>query len=325
MDLHDSHPELYHYTSEAGLRGILQSNSVWATSFEDLNDSQEIIELREPLTTALAQRFIDLVDSRAKGRPQVEKVVSELGGRETVARSLASSWTNALYTATFDPNKASRNLHCFIASFCSHAGDQDYERENGLLSQWRGYGRNGGYCLVFDTKRLAAMLEREYAAFQYTFLEFIPAHYRRNEPIGEIFPELFDASSEAVEAALRKQTSDTDAIFKPFVTASTRTKHCGFYEEREIRLVACATTELADSKIKDLPGYVAQPLKAPFPIKYGDLEKSHIALFGEDHPALPLVRVIVGPSVHQHDNQLKAIEVIPNKIPVHLSATPFIG
>ena len=32
-------PELYHYTSEAGFRGIVASNSLWATFFEDLNDS----------------------------------------------------------------------------------------------------------------------------------------------------------------------------------------------------------------------------------------------------------------------------------------------
>jgi hypothetical protein len=37
----------FHYTSEAGLRGIVESNSLRATYFSDLNDASEIRQLRE--------------------------------------------------------------------------------------------------------------------------------------------------------------------------------------------------------------------------------------------------------------------------------------
>jgi Protein of unknown function (DUF2971) len=319
------HPHLYHYTSEVGLKGIIESNSIWATSFEHLNDAQEIIELKEPLTTALAGRFAALVASRAFGRKPIQNVVAELGGEEKVARSLAESWTKALYTATFDPDEAKRNLHCCIASFCSHASDQEYERDNGLLSQWRGYGGNGGYCLVFDSEQFVGMCEKEKAAYQYTFLDFMPAHYRRDEPVADVFPELFEASAKAVDAALNKKTPETDLIFNPFVAAATRTRHCGFYEEREIRLVACVTTEVADKKIRHLPEYVPQALKPTFRVKHGDREKMHVAVFDKAEARLPLVKVLVGPSAHQLENKQRIEKIIPKGVPIHLSEPPFIG
>ena len=40
------HPHLYHYTTGAGLKGIVESNSLWATYFRDMNDANEIHELR---------------------------------------------------------------------------------------------------------------------------------------------------------------------------------------------------------------------------------------------------------------------------------------
>jgi TRAP-type C4-dicarboxylate transport system substrate-binding protein len=48
-----THPYLHHYTTEAGLRGIVDSNSLWATYFADLNDSKEIHEVRVPLVQEL--------------------------------------------------------------------------------------------------------------------------------------------------------------------------------------------------------------------------------------------------------------------------------
>jgi hypothetical protein len=38
-----AHSELHHYTGAVGLKGIVESNSMWATYFADMNDAQEII------------------------------------------------------------------------------------------------------------------------------------------------------------------------------------------------------------------------------------------------------------------------------------------
>jgi hypothetical protein len=46
-------------------------------------------------------------------------------------------------------------------SFSTHADDSEYERKNGLLSQWEGYAGPDGYCFVFDTSAMARHLGQE--------------------------------------------------------------------------------------------------------------------------------------------------------------------
>jgi hypothetical protein len=63
-----NHPQLYHYTDEAGLRGIIESNSFWATYFRHMNDANEIFELRQPLVTEMIKRLTPFAQElRRKG------------------------------------------------------------------------------------------------------------------------------------------------------------------------------------------------------------------------------------------------------------------
>jgi hypothetical protein len=63
-----THPQLYHYTNEDGLRGIIKSNSFWATYYRNMNDANEIYELRSPLVAELARRLTPFAqDLRRKG------------------------------------------------------------------------------------------------------------------------------------------------------------------------------------------------------------------------------------------------------------------
>jgi hypothetical protein len=74
------HPHLYHYTTEAGLKGIVESNSLWATYFRDMNDATEIHELRAPLVRELARRLTPFVNERRRKGIPVSKTVSMSGG-----------------------------------------------------------------------------------------------------------------------------------------------------------------------------------------------------------------------------------------------------
>jgi hypothetical protein len=56
-----SHPELHHYTTFAGLEGIVRSSTVWASHFSDLNDATEVILFREPLVRAVTESFSDII------------------------------------------------------------------------------------------------------------------------------------------------------------------------------------------------------------------------------------------------------------------------
>jgi len=89
--------------------------------------------------------------------------------------------------------------------------------------------------------------------------------------------------------------------------------------------VALAATKVADDKIKHLPGYKPEPLKAEFTTERDGRSRHHISLFGKDVAKLPITRVIVGPSRHQDKNTELAQQILGTNIPVWKSATPFIG
>lgn len=49
-------------------------------------------------------------------------------------------------------------LTTFVSSFCKPASNEDFE--HGLLSQWRGYGPDGGYAIHFSRAKLLAAIAR---------------------------------------------------------------------------------------------------------------------------------------------------------------------
>lgn len=320
IPLHETHPELHHYTDEGGLRGIVESNSLWGTYFAHLNDTTEIHRLRETfieiLTDRLEKTFADL---RAKRCCHV--AVWKTNGPEYVARI----WANDLYRVIFKTEKGNRTTEAYVTSFCSHASDLAYERHNGLLSQWRGYGREG-FCLVFDTEELLTHLEKEAGLYMYAYSGCHEAHYpREGVPPAELFGELLAISEDILcKALMDDRNFNVDEALVPFVVSAVTFKHEGFFEEREVRLAVVAGTELGDRRMEGVEGYKRVPVKNRFTRKRGDTECEHIALFGRDFAPLPIKRVIVGPSRNQMKNAEIAFEILGNEIPVEKSETPYV-
>jgi hypothetical protein len=182
------HPHLYHYTNGVGLKGIVESNSLWATYFRHMNDANEIHELRVPLVRELARRLTPFVQERRQKGIPISKIVSMSGGE---AEHFARGWVNSLYSTVFQSDEMERTSACYISSFCSHSNDQAYERENGLLSQWRGYGKQGGFCLVFDTADLFKLFEQERRTYFYPYADLRDVHYStEGAPELALFSEL---------------------------------------------------------------------------------------------------------------------------------------
>jgi len=59
---------LYHYTDEAGLRGILQNQEFWLTSYVSLNDTSELKFGIDAAATVLADLGSELINFAAAGR-----------------------------------------------------------------------------------------------------------------------------------------------------------------------------------------------------------------------------------------------------------------
>jgi hypothetical protein len=118
-------PPLYHYTSAAGLLGMLDKKALWCTQLNFSNDAVESIY----------------------ARGLIEGVMREYKGLMPTVGSTYSP----------DPNPAkdfsSLNLPLVFTFSLSEAGDE--------LSQWRGYCPTGGYSIQFDSQQLSAMLKRE--------------------------------------------------------------------------------------------------------------------------------------------------------------------
>jgi hypothetical protein len=91
----------------------------------------------------------------------VRRAIDEFGGN---VASIAGDQAQRMVSSFYDTmSRPSAPLVPYIVSFCTHARDA-YAREQGLLSQWRGYGGGGGYCIVLDTAAMVDLLQREFNA-----------------------------------------------------------------------------------------------------------------------------------------------------------------
>jgi len=170
------------------------------------------------------------------------------------------------------------------------------------------------------------LFEQERGAFFYAYTDIREAFYAREASKQiECFTELLNTSAAVIKAALLGDRDfSVDQTLLPFVSSATAFKHQGFYEEREVRLVAMAGTELA-AEVMRKAGHQPAPLKEVYKTSRDGRERRHISLFGKDFAPLPLQRVIVGPSRSQDANATFAQKVVGGKIPVSKSATPYIG
>jgi hypothetical protein len=111
---------IYHYTSDTGLQGIIESGKLWFSDIFGLNDPTE---LRHGLKVA-----IDVLKSKIDdARPEIATFASQLERFDVDAGVEAAG-------------------HFFICCFSGDADD---------LGQWRAYAHDGrGYALGFKTAAL---------------------------------------------------------------------------------------------------------------------------------------------------------------------------
>ncbi len=122
---------LYHYTTLEGLKGILNSRSIWFTHVSALNDPLEL-KYGETIILKILNDFI-----KTEKNDTIKHILDDI----------------SIYIKSFNSN----NYQTYVACFC--------ESEN-LLSQWRAYGfRGGGFNLGLrfktDTKFYHSKVDKE--------------------------------------------------------------------------------------------------------------------------------------------------------------------
>jgi len=138
-------PVLYHYTNSAGLKGILETNSLWATATAFLNDSLELQFGRPQLCDALQAQAesLDPGDRNPDGGPDWSRAAIIRSAVDYLRRGDANSRTNA--GQVYDAISRANAEQVYVACFCDH---------DDLLSQWRGYGSSAGYAIGFRSESL---------------------------------------------------------------------------------------------------------------------------------------------------------------------------
>ncbi|WP_421376450.1 DUF2971 domain-containing protein [Paraburkholderia sp. DD10] len=117
----------------------------------------------------------------------------------------------------------------YIACFAQH----EHEDNDGLLSMWRGYGANGnGACIVFDTSELNEVGDSPLIIGK---VEYASRDERieRIDGIISVFCELL----KAIHVPDEEIRFAAWTLFERLLIFTLYTKHTGFHEEQEWRIV----------------------------------------------------------------------------------------
>jgi hypothetical protein len=192
---------LYHYTSPAGLDGILRTRKLWASSLEYLNDAAELGQARDLMRLELEQRA-----ERAHDR-DVRDVLLEA--------SYELERITSLHACAF-------SLSCW--------GD--------LLSQWVAYcPRAGGFSIGFRPSDLRALAARHgllVGPCVYKREEQVPLIREIGDMMETTAVRILATTPERGRALARAMSP---GLFAHFARVAPFVKHGSFAQEAEWRLV----------------------------------------------------------------------------------------
>lgn len=120
---------LYHYTTAEGLKGMIETQELWATDIFYLNDWKEFYH------------------GRAEFKRVLEEKLASAVGKDTCEKKIARVVSDLLEK----PSPLGSN-RVFVCSFSEKGND---------LSQWRAYCHDGGYSIGFRRDQLKELADRE--------------------------------------------------------------------------------------------------------------------------------------------------------------------
>jgi hypothetical protein len=325
------HPELFHYTSVSGLRGILESQVLWAIHAAFLNDATELTAFRVQLPDILKPATYEGVGALTNQNPANQALVDREGGLVVVAEKTANDIATGMYNALLGTSDTAPYIEAYITSFCT--SNDPRVSEHGLLSQWRAYGKDGGYALVFDAAGLDSLLETEAAKWGGD-LYGGDVVYSSDDP-DRIREELGDDYDELKKCIAQWLTSGgspdgLESAYDAVIQCACRFKHWGFSEEREVRLIAIPPNGAAVEHLR-MQGKTV-PLKPHHSFVRCGASVPCLHLFEGitklPETPLPIKRIIVGPHRNKNDRR-RAVELLVSEhglsIPVSVSEIPYIG
>ena len=194
--------KLCHYTSAAGLLGILESGVLRASNFAYLNDSSEM-RYGEEIVRDVLVAYLDKAQDRDH---------------------------DVLHVLLKSVEQIASSIEFYLTCFCT---------EPDLLSQWRGYGTaSGRFCIVFDPEQLYNATPTPAHTY---FGRVIYQRQEQIGAISKIIDRALDAVSEAAQLDEPEQKACAkgicNTVFEKLIGTMCLFKHRGFHEESEWRAV----------------------------------------------------------------------------------------
>lgn len=255
-----------HYTSAANALSIIQRKVVWMRNASEMNDFSEVQHGQQCVLAAWNDRT---QGARLKGL--LEGVESGLVDR------LAQS---------FDQRGHDRMRESFIISVSEHGNIETEEDKYGRLSMWRAYGGNTNVALVM---RNGPFLRESLATNAFTS----PVFYGDADKFVRKFAEVVDAFEQNIGIARQLGGDLVLRIFENmFHFAALSTKHPGFSEEREWRVILSPTMFPSNKIGFDLEVVNGVPQRV---YKFPLVDFPEEGFYGATLPDL-LEEIIVGPT-----------------------------
>lgn len=329
------YPEVYHYTTITALKGMLDSNTLWATRATHLNDSSELTLLWPFLEQYCVAYIKKYADEYLGKHPESRDTFEALGGVARLAGTDGGMIISVMRDLLFGRDGTAEMGMPFIVSFTTH--EDDYNRRHGMLSQWRGYGGDDNVALIFDTKGLERLLKKEVDQFQYLTCSISDVIYcRESVDFVERFPQLFDALKQFSQLIVGRWNDNEEqlqemlaALASGLLPAVGRVKHLAFQEEKECRIIAGIPDESYRGRFEALGRAEVHMKKVYFRSGvFGSIP--FIKLFEDLNERLPISRIIVGPSKNQLANERAVYEAVCERggretIKIDCSEMPFVG
>ncbi|WJR68132.1 DUF2971 domain-containing protein [Neorhizobium sp. CSC1952] len=250
-----------HYTSADTALKIIQNEEVWMRKSTCMNDFNEIEHGFNCLSRAYKEhkdRFESIFESRFPGF--CKKVEDYFNG-----------WLPSIRNSTY------------ISCISEHEASEDI---NGRLSMWRAYGSPRGVAIVVNG---APFLRPTNALQAYTS----PVAYLSEEQFTNEFANLMEGFEQG--GSLLSQLSEEQLIsnmFEVFRMAVLCTKHPGFAEEREWRIIYSPSLHESTRIKPDIFTFDGVPQRIfKIPLKNVEAE----GLFGIEIREL-IDRIIIGPT-----------------------------
>ncbi|TAL00607.1 MAG: DUF2971 domain-containing protein [Rhodospirillaceae bacterium] len=324
----EENPSLFHYTSQAGLEGILASQTIFATHYKFLNDATEIEHFKSALAELLEQKVFAPVKKRIKAlaatsddsKSNLNAIYRKHGGETKAIKKQIASQVNTIFRLTCE--------NAYIASFCGWHPHAPRLNQHGLLSQWRAYGHDGGFALEFDTKALNELFKEDGNLYDDSLSYFGNCFYDEDPKkiiakrkaefdfVGDFLVDFADAL-----ATDQRRLPDAAQAAQYFFALSSQPKHPGFSEENEVR-IATTVSSRSDEVIDGEPLRTRQ-------IKFRNtagVTVPYIELFAGLNKRLPIKRILVGPHVDR-DKRAVYVRSLLRDLPIEVTVSdiPYIA